>query len=405
MTDTALPAAVPPGPRLLDAIGRDDLLGHADAHRPHLWRGAAKSSALFGWDDLNHLLSHSRPSPSRLKLVRERRTIPYESWTTPSPGGDEYAAVLPEALHRHLAEGATMVLNAVDDLHPDTEHTAADLDRLFRTVVRANLYASWTATEGFGLHFDDHDVLVVQLSGRKRWRFHPPTRAAAMLQDVVTPPLPTGEPYGDTVLDEGDVVFLPRGWWHGASAGEGTHSMHLTYSIVPITGVDFIRWFTAHLPAEECFRLALPLRDPVTRRDAHVRDMADVLAQMLRRPGLLDQFAATVAARSASRLHVNLPTAVRVEDRPADALPEVLRLSYAQGLVADEGEDGAVLTGAGHVWRLDAACRAALLVLWDGDWHALTEVRRATGEDAWPDVADFLSDLVDKGLASAGPGR
>ncbi|WP_052425200.1 JmjC domain-containing protein [Streptomyces fulvoviolaceus] len=143
---------------------------------------------------------------------------------TPSPGGDEHAAVLPEALHRHLAEGATMVLNAVDELHPDTEHTAADLERLFRTVVRTNLYASWIATEGFGLHFDDHDVLVVQLSGRKRWRFHPPTRAAAMLHDVVTPPRPTGEPYADTVLGEGDVLFLPRGWWHGASAGEGTQA-------------------------------------------------------------------------------------------------------------------------------------------------------------------------------------
>lgn len=173
-----------------------------------------------------------------------------------------------------------LVLDAVDELHPDTERTAADLERLFRTVVRTNLHASWTRTEGFGLHFDDHDVLVVQLSARKRRRYYPPTRTAAMLHDVVRPPAPTGEPYADPVLAAGDVLFLPRGWWHGAAAVEGTHSPHLTYSVLPITGVGFFRWFTGLLPAEECFRETLPPRGSAADRDAQLAGMSDALARM-----------------------------------------------------------------------------------------------------------------------------
>jgi ribosomal protein L16 Arg81 hydroxylase len=37
--------------------------------------------------------------------------------------------------------------------------------------LTANAYISFGDMSGFGVHNDDHDVLVVQIDGRKKWRF------------------------------------------------------------------------------------------------------------------------------------------------------------------------------------------------------------------------------------------
>ncbi|MEV5239681.1 cupin domain-containing protein [Streptomyces cinnamoneus] len=388
---------------LLDAIGREALLAQIDARRPRIWRGIATSPALFTWDDLNALLSRQPLEPSRLTLARDRSTIPHESYTLQLPSSQRLRNVVPQALHEHLAEGATLVVNAVDELHEDTERTAADLERLLHTHVVTNLYGSWTGTQGFGLHFDDQEVIVVQLSGRKRWRYYPPTRTAALLNDVVRPPKPVGEPYADVVLEEGDVLFLPRGWWHGASAGEGTHSLHLTYAAIPVTGVDFFRWFVRSLPAEEIFRVDLPLRGSTQERDAHVQRMKEVLGEMLTRPGLADRFLAAFAAGDNRRMHTNLPTAVTAAppSGPAAALPAALRLSYARGRIIEDGPGGRpVFTAAGNEWEVGKARRLALDTLGDGAWHTTEELRAAVPEEAWPRLTVFLADLLHRGLLS-----
>ncbi|MEU8708600.1 cupin domain-containing protein [Streptomyces sp. NPDC048565] len=392
---------------LLDLIGRDVLLAQIDERRPRIWRGIATSPTLFTWDDLNNLLSRHPLEPSRLRLARDRSTIPHESYTVQRARSRGIRNIVPEALHGHLAEGATLVLNAVDELHDDTERTAADLERLLGSNVLTNLYGSWTGTQGFGLHFDDQEVVVVQLSGRKRWRYYPPTRTAALLHDVVRPPKPVGEPYADVVLEEGDVLFLPRGWWHGASASEGTHSLHLTYSIIPITGVDFFRWFVRSLPAEEVFRVDLPVRGSTEERDAHVRRMREVLAEMLARPGLTDQFLDTFAARDSRRMYTNLPSAVdAVTASGASAaapgvLPATLRLSYARGRIVEGGAaERPVYAAAGYEWEVGTARRLALKALWDGAWHSTQEVRDIVGEEAWPRTTVFLADLVHRGLVA-----
>ncbi|WP_437112181.1 JmjC domain-containing protein [Streptomyces sp. enrichment culture] len=40
---------------------------------------------------------------------------------------------------------------------------AEDIEPVLRTRIQADLYASWTGTEGFGVHWADHDTVVVQL--------------------------------------------------------------------------------------------------------------------------------------------------------------------------------------------------------------------------------------------------
>ncbi|WSC07830.1 cupin domain-containing protein [Streptomyces scopuliridis] len=57
-----------------------------------------------------------------------------------------------------------------------------ELEHWLRTGVQTNLYASLTAREGFGVHWDDHDVIVIQIDGAKRWKLYGPTRTAPQVQ-------------------------------------------------------------------------------------------------------------------------------------------------------------------------------------------------------------------------------
>lgn len=81
---------------------------------------------------------------------------------------------------------------------------------------------SGTATP---VHYDMATNLYAQLVGRKRWRLWRPDRVlkprfgglggfAMSKLDAGRGPDACGEPDRDLILDAGDVLILPRGWWH-----------------------------------------------------------------------------------------------------------------------------------------------------------------------------------------------
>jgi len=105
-------------------------------------------------------------------------------------------------------------------------------------AARASYCHAFVCPRGSGVpkHFDNREVFVVQLVGRKRWELapnpfeyplaahvvggpvHALNRHAAGLAD---PEMPVGETH---VLEPGAVLFLPRGMWHRTHALEDSLS-------------------------------------------------------------------------------------------------------------------------------------------------------------------------------------
>src|SRR4029079_6334022 len=61
----------------------------------------------------------------------------------------------------------------------------------------------------------------------------------------------------DAVLEDGDALYLPRGWWHVATP-LNEPSLHLAVAIVPANGVDLLRWATERLKRHADVRMNLP---------------------------------------------------------------------------------------------------------------------------------------------------
>ena len=78
---------------------------------------------------------------------------------------------------------------------------------------------------------DDVEIFVCQTQGKKRWRLYAPL-AGFQLPSQSSGDLPEsiiGPPIMDVTLEEGDVLYMPRGTIHQAAA-QKQDSTHLTMS-------------------------------------------------------------------------------------------------------------------------------------------------------------------------------
>jgi ribosomal protein L16 Arg81 hydroxylase len=136
---------------------------------------------------------------------------------------DGYAdgAKISELVHN----GATLLLNCVDHWHRDTAELTAALTAGLGRTTDAALFATPPGTPGLGLHVDDGDVFVLQLCGSKHWEIHQGPHDSHWHTGAVTdaPPLIL-----QTTIHPGDVLYVPRGFPHGATAGTNGLSAHLS---------------------------------------------------------------------------------------------------------------------------------------------------------------------------------
>ena len=138
-------------------------------------------------------------------------------------------------------EGATITLNRAHQSSAELAQLCGDLSGELVAHVNANVYITPPYSQGFSVHGDTHDVFLIQVEGRKKWKIQ------KELEYLSTPKyrnIPSGPLASDTcdeiVLDPGDIIYIPRGLLHEGTA-DNSHSMHITLGIHPYTWADVIR--------------------------------------------------------------------------------------------------------------------------------------------------------------------
>ncbi|XP_062289126.1 ribosomal oxygenase 2 isoform X2 [Scomber scombrus] len=104
------------------------------------------------------------------------------------------------------------------------------LECFFGALVGSNVYITPQESQGLPAHYDDVEVFILQLEGRKRWRLYSPTVPLAAEYSVESEEK-IGSPTHDFILEAGDLLYFPRGTIHQANTPAGVdHSTHLTLS-------------------------------------------------------------------------------------------------------------------------------------------------------------------------------
>ena len=94
--------------------------------------------------------------------------------------------------------------------------------------LQVNAYLTPESSRGLNVHYDIHDVFVMQTEGRKRWRIYDnpvplPGKDQPFSADTCKP----GKVIEEFDLDPGDLIYIPRGYMHDAES-QGLTSLHLT---------------------------------------------------------------------------------------------------------------------------------------------------------------------------------
>ncbi|MGH3695278.1 MAG: JmjC domain-containing protein [Pseudonocardiaceae bacterium] len=164
-------------------------------------------------------------------------------------------------LARLMQMGCTLVLDTVDTFDPTMEVVCRALQWWSREFVHVNTYLTTQSTTGFDLHWDDHDVVIVQLAGEKDWEVRGRSRPVPMYRDAAFNPTPSEEVIWSGTLVTGDVMHIPRGYWHQATRNGHSEgfSLHVTFGFCRRTGVDWLTWVADRSREDELFRHDLDL--------------------------------------------------------------------------------------------------------------------------------------------------
>ncbi|CAA9224920.1 MAG: Cupin 4 family protein [uncultured Arthrobacter sp.] len=262
--DPARPGAGVLETRLID-IDREKFAREVWGRTALLTRGVGDFSDLFSADAVDELVSRRGLRTPFLRVAKEGSTFPDSSFTAPAGVGATISDQLDDtALWRKFADGATLVLQALHRTWEPIAEFNARLSTELGHPVQANAYITPPQNRGFDDHYDVHDVFVLQIEGTKRWIIHEPVLPDPLRDQVWTDrraevaDAAKGEAYIDTLLEPGDVLYLPRGWLHAAQA-QGEVSIHLTLGI---------HSWTRYALAEQLAQAALALLrdDPEMRR-------------------------------------------------------------------------------------------------------------------------------------------
>ncbi|MFF4991394.1 JmjC domain-containing protein [Streptosporangium saharense] len=155
-----------------------------------------------------------------------------------------------------LDDGATLVVDQANVFDPTLEAACRALQWWSCERVQANVYLTTNNATGFDLHWDDHDVLILQLAGEKRWEVRGDSRQAPMYRDSARDSSPSENIVWTGTLRTGNVLHIPRGHWHKATReelGVGL-SMHVTFGFVQRTGVHWMTWLADWSRDTDLFR-------------------------------------------------------------------------------------------------------------------------------------------------------
>jgi hypothetical protein len=291
--------------RRLIAVPVDEFASHYWGSRPLLSRAVDLPGGvgdLFSNDAVDELVSRRGLRTPFLRVAKDGSTLPDRAFTA---GGGTGAGIADQAsddqLLRLFGDGATIVLQGLHRTWEPVLDFTQDLAAELGHPVQVNAYVTPPQNTGFGDHYDVHDVFVLQIAGEKRWRIREPVhvtplrdqpwtdRRAAVEAAAERPPLL------EETLHPGDVLYLPRGYVHAATA-LGDVSTHLTIGVPPWTrrhlADELVAQVLAAASEDERVRASLGLGVSLTDagaweadldvvREALVRALRDVPAEAL----------------------------------------------------------------------------------------------------------------------------
>lgn len=207
---------------------------------------------LLSLDEIDRVITTLNRSPEEIILKNASREIAEADYTV--DGSIDVAR-----LYQLFGDGATITLAFLDDVLPELGRFCRSLESEFTCPFQANIYLTPPKAQGAKVHYDTHDVFVLQVAGSKKWTIYgTPVELPLAGQDFDSTIHDLGAPTMEFELEAGDVAYIPRGAGHDARSTD-TVSLHVTAGILRYTWTDLLLEFVASASLRDAaFRKSLP---------------------------------------------------------------------------------------------------------------------------------------------------
>ena len=236
---------------LLHPVPVDEFFGDYWGKKPlHLQRTDRDYyKGLYSSADIDDFLRFAAPVEGwseKIKMAIKFKMVSSEALFDRNQPGFDYQMI------RKSLRAVSLILNFVQDHNNRVLHLArrleGDLRGRIKGRVNVNAYLSPGNTY-ISPHVDAHDELNIQIEGNKRWRVYEPRfpdPAFGMPLDnglearTKTHYLQGRKPYLDVVLQPGDFMYMPRGFWHDPKNVDQEPSLGLTIGVHPLCCLDMV---------------------------------------------------------------------------------------------------------------------------------------------------------------------
>ncbi|KPD27424.1 MULTISPECIES: JmjC domain-containing protein [Pseudomonas aeruginosa group] len=256
---------------------------------PLVMRGAFDASGVK-WSDINDIIARCDPSSEHFRVSFASGNVAKEKYVRSYfHVGDLRRELIQPAIYDYLRQGATVVANHIYN-EPMFNDFAKEIAQFTGRQTVTSAYVAFGKTDSYRAHWDSRDVFAVQLRGRKRWVVYEPSFPAPLYMHqskYLEEDYPCPEkPYLDFVLEEGDVFYIPRGWWHNVSPLDEP-TVHLAIGTFPAYGVDYVRWVFGQLPQIIHARAAM---ESFERDAGTIQALSEHIGQMMNDPTNFQRF-------------------------------------------------------------------------------------------------------------------
>ncbi|MEM7071046.1 MAG: cupin domain-containing protein, partial [Pseudomonadota bacterium] len=253
-----------------------------------------------------------------MNLVLDRKIIDPQQYCINSEGrnGEKIRLPQPDLIMEWIQQGATLVLNSLDSLTEDLRCFSNMLESAFDAKVQSNLYCSSKACQAFDTHCDTHDVLAVHFIGEKIWTLwqnrapHPINHSHFKNQEQSYIDRARGDHYTQIKMQPGDLLYIPRGWYHDALASD-EYAVHIAFGMTSIIGLDMIDMIYQTMLEQQIFRKNIPHQAMGDQKlQQHLKDLQQGLNDLFEQPDFISQIRAKQKTFRYSRGGIDLPAEV-----------------------------------------------------------------------------------------------
>ncbi|MFF3216067.1 JmjC domain-containing protein [Streptomyces sp. NPDC002886] len=254
--ETAAAAPAADGvPTLLDHLVGDPAAFFRDhwANQPVVLRAPTDLTGLISeqeiWDEVDCGLL-SRPY---FTVFNEgvRTAISDMSTQRTVVGHDLAGYIRPEQIYADFAAGGTFKFNQPEHWHPRIRELVQGMQRHFRGGLESFVFLSPPGKTAMRAHYDGAHVFVLQVQGVKDWTFgriHPGSTSDSTIHEG---PI-EDEHRVEVTLRPGDVLYMPHGTPHFATAREG-NSIHIAITVEEPTAENLANVLLASFMADPRF--------------------------------------------------------------------------------------------------------------------------------------------------------